>query len=301
VPFSCTSFAASSRPGHGGAIERGGEADALHAGGFELGLAEGLALDADHEVERLLQRARDLLHRREIGQAGRHQHVGARRLEGLQALDDVVEVGFSAQEAFCARRQHERKRERVSGVNRSFHPTAAVSRSNSGASLLPVASSIEPPTRPTACRLPDGLGRRVGRIAKTLLEIADHRQVDRFGDGAGIRQRLLTRHLAIALAQHAGLGTTRRCQRLEAEAGQQARRACIPRIGNDERARRLMQCAQLLRLVGLTDAHAVSSRFGCYRLRPSTCLGESLATSTPSTQRRFMPTISEPSGPLPSA
>src|SRR5439155_19756042 len=41
---------------HRHAIERRGEADPLHPGRFELGDAERLALDADHEVERLHER-----------------------------------------------------------------------------------------------------------------------------------------------------------------------------------------------------------------------------------------------------
>ena len=42
----------------------------------------------------LRQRRTDRAHRREIGQAGREQHVGARLLEGLQAPDRVVQIGL---------------------------------------------------------------------------------------------------------------------------------------------------------------------------------------------------------------
>src|SRR5580693_2754464 len=58
------------KAGHGGAVERGGKADALDAGSLEVGLGEGTALYADHEVERLVERAANLLHRGEVGQAG---------------------------------------------------------------------------------------------------------------------------------------------------------------------------------------------------------------------------------------
>src|SRR5260370_18895110 len=44
------------KTGHRGAVERGREADALDAGGLEVGLGEGTALYADHEVERLVER-----------------------------------------------------------------------------------------------------------------------------------------------------------------------------------------------------------------------------------------------------
>src|SRR3982074_3422608 len=44
---------------HRGAVERGGEADALHAGGLELRDAERLSVDAGHEVDRLRHRGAD--------------------------------------------------------------------------------------------------------------------------------------------------------------------------------------------------------------------------------------------------
>src|SRR6266542_3548570 len=88
--------------GHGHAIERGGEADPLHPRFRELGHRKGLALDAHHEVERLGKRATDLAYRFQIGQARRHEHVGPRLLEGLQLLDDVVQIGLAPQEAFGA-------------------------------------------------------------------------------------------------------------------------------------------------------------------------------------------------------
>src|SRR5437764_14637928 len=50
------------QPAHCGAPERGREADAPHAGLLELGDAERLALDADHEVDRFRHRGADLAH-----------------------------------------------------------------------------------------------------------------------------------------------------------------------------------------------------------------------------------------------
>ena len=108
-PLSFTSRAASSRPAHRRAIERGGEADALHAGRLQLGDGERLALDADHEVDRLRQRRAHRAHRREVGQARREQHVGAGLLEGLQPRDRVVEVRVAAQEVLRPRGQRERE------------------------------------------------------------------------------------------------------------------------------------------------------------------------------------------------
>src|SRR5688572_17382771 len=61
---------------HGAAPQRSGEADALDAGGLELGHAEGFPADAGHEVERLGERGAYLAHRLKVRQTGRHQHVG---------------------------------------------------------------------------------------------------------------------------------------------------------------------------------------------------------------------------------
>src|SRR5262245_12472562 len=48
---------------HGDAVERGRQADAAHAGGFELGDRERPALDAGHEVDRLGDRRAHRAHR----------------------------------------------------------------------------------------------------------------------------------------------------------------------------------------------------------------------------------------------
>src|SRR5207245_4686918 len=98
------------KPGHRHAEKRRREADAAHAGFLELGDAERLALDADHEVDRLRDRRADLAHGLEIRQPGREQHVGARALEGLQALDGVLQIGIAAQEVFRTRGEGEWKR-----------------------------------------------------------------------------------------------------------------------------------------------------------------------------------------------
>src|SRR5262249_35197191 len=87
------------------------EADATHASRFQLGNGERLARNADHEIERLRDRGAHRLHRREVRQARRHQHVRARLLVGLQALDRVIKIGVAAPEAFGARGEHERKSE----------------------------------------------------------------------------------------------------------------------------------------------------------------------------------------------
>ena len=99
--------------GHGRAIERGREADALDAGGGEIGDGERAPLDADHEVERPLEAGADLLDCREIRQARRKQHVGAGFLVGLEAPDGVGEIGIAADEVFRPRREQEFCRQRA--------------------------------------------------------------------------------------------------------------------------------------------------------------------------------------------
>jgi hypothetical protein len=97
----------SDEPAHRGAIKRGGKADAAHAGRLELGDGERFAGYANHEIEGFCDRGARCLHRFEIRQAGRHQHVGARLLVGLQAPDCIVEIDVAAQEALGSRGQQE--------------------------------------------------------------------------------------------------------------------------------------------------------------------------------------------------
>jgi hypothetical protein len=64
-------------------------------------------------------------HGGEVGQARRHQHVGAGLLEGLQPLDDVVEIRVAAQEALGARGQHEAERQRARSLRGRRHALVA--------------------------------------------------------------------------------------------------------------------------------------------------------------------------------
>ena len=166
--------------GHRGAIERGGEADALHAGGLELGLAENdFLLMPTMKLNGFSSALRDLLDRREIGQARREQHVGARRLESLQARDHVVEVGLAAQEALGARRQHERERQRAappSTPRPRARPRLRGRRAARPCCRSRPRSSRRPGRRRPRCRIVSAAASR--RVAEALLEIADHRQVD---------------------------------------------------------------------------------------------------------------------------
>jgi len=79
-------------PRHGRLVERGGEADAPDSGRFEIGDREGLPPDSDHEIEWLGQRRAHGAHGGEVRETGGHEDVGAGFLEGLEALQGVVDA-----------------------------------------------------------------------------------------------------------------------------------------------------------------------------------------------------------------
>src|SRR4051812_34365145 len=66
-----------------------------------------------------------------------------------------------------------------------------------------------------------------------------------------MRQRLLARHRAVLAAEHAGLRAARSGEGFESQAREHARRARIPRIGDDEGFRALMQRAEARGFFGL--------------------------------------------------
>ena len=69
----------------------------------------------------LRHRRADRAHGGQVGQARRHEHVGAGLLEGLQALDHVVEIGLAAEEALGPRGERERKRQRARRLRGGRH------------------------------------------------------------------------------------------------------------------------------------------------------------------------------------
>ena len=101
----------------------------------------------------------------------------------------------------------------------------------------------------------DGLGRLRGRVGEAFLQIGGDGQVGRLHDAAAMRERFIPRHLAVATPEGAGLSPARGGERLEAERGQDTRRAGVPGVGNHEGARRLVQGAEARGLVLLADGH----------------------------------------------
>ncbi len=131
--------------------------------------------------------------------------------------------------------------------------------SKSGWSGLPVASSIEPPTRPTPAAQRMVSAASLGESPKPFSRSAATGRSVAFGDQARIGQGLVARH-----------ATNRACparppwRRASSPArlatrGRPARaRARILWIGNDEGTRSVMQHMELTGLFGLADTHGRS-------------------------------------------
>ena len=92
MPLSFTSFAASTRPvsRHDRAIS---QADALDAGGFQLGLGDDFPLIPNMKFNGFSMNRRPF-HRRQ--RAGRCEHTSAPADSKAAAFDDVVEFGLPA-------------------------------------------------------------------------------------------------------------------------------------------------------------------------------------------------------------
>src|SRR4029077_10337845 len=75
------------------------------------------------------------------------------------------------------------------------------------------------------------------------------------GQHAQMRQQLLARGCAVPLGERKGEAGAGGRQGFVAEGGKNARAARIPRVGNDKRARALVQRLESLALFRLTDCH----------------------------------------------
>lgn len=93
---------------------------------------------------------------------------------------------------------------------------------------------------------PHVLGEIAGLMGIARLEVGIHRHVDSLNDLTDMRQHQITRNgpVGIREALREGDAGTRRGQRLEAEALQEAGGAHIPRIRHDEGAAGLVQPAE---------------------------------------------------------
>ncbi len=143
-----------------------------------------------------------------------------------------------------------------SGLPRRWFSARAVSVNGNGSSRAACAAAamrwteqldrIQPPIRRAAAILDrtadqPGLRRKAhgergigGCVAEAVFHVGRDRQRRRRDDVARMRQRLVARQLAVAAPEHARGRAAGGGQRLEAQAGQQFRRAGIPGIRHHE-------------------------------------------------------------------
>jgi hypothetical protein len=107
-----------------------------------------------------------------------------------------------------------------------------------------------------------GLGRhanrcrcRFGCICKAVFEITRERYIDGWRDGADVRQCFLASDASVQASERPSAGTARSGDGRKPEAGQDACRPGIPRVGNHENTAGLVQRTKHLSLVGLRYGH----------------------------------------------
>ena len=183
------------------------------------------------------------------GEAGRVEHVRPRLLVGLEAADGVRQVAAADEEVLRPRGQHERMRvgvrHRRGGAHALDRQLEGVDRFVGARRRILDRAAGETGGRGEA----DGLGDRLRRVAEAVLQVGAHRQVGGADDRGHVRQHPLAADAVVALTGSECRAGAGRRQRLEAETGEQARRAEVPRIGNHERARARVQGAKRLRLL----------------------------------------------------
>jgi hypothetical protein len=98
-----------------------------------------------------------------------------------------------------------------------------------------------------------GLGHVIRGGAEAAFEIRRDRKIGRVNDGARVRERLVAGDPAVARAVCPGRRAAGGGERRKAEARQNARRSRVPDVGDDERARPLMERAERIAFVELSD------------------------------------------------
>src|SRR5262245_12015223 len=110
-----------------------------------------------------------------------------------------------------------------------------------------------------ACE-PDGFGRGAGRVAEAFLEVGRDREIGGDYDGARVGKSLVAGHGAVAPTERSGAGTARGRERREAERREDASRARVPGVGDEEGPRTLVEASEPERLVGHCGGHGKSYR-----------------------------------------
>jgi len=147
---------------------------------------------------------------------------------------------------------------------KDFDPTVWIDRKASrrmdrfAQMILAAARQAEADSGVDVAGEPDRFGGSVRRVAETVLEVGRDGKVGRVGHELRVGQRLVARHaaVAVALAEHERKPRTGRRERLEAETREDARRARVPRVRNDERAGPRVQRSEPLALFDHADLHA---------------------------------------------
>ena len=151
-------------------------------------------------------------------------------------------------------------------------------------SVFPVASSIVHPTSPASAASRIVSATISGASPNPLLQVRGHRQVRGIDDRAGMLQRFISRESAILSAKGGGRSGARCGKRLETKAGQNARRAGVPRIRNYKRPRAVVKCPETSCLFILGNTHNRCPAVGSRRWIPTTIIAAA-RTSAPSATR----------------
>jgi len=209
-----------------------------------VGDAEGLAADAHMKLKGFCSAPQTFFTAGEVGQPGENSTSAPACSKA--AGGGWCRPGRVARRKFLgARGEREGERQLARRCRRRCHGAPRPGRSRTRAVLVPVASSIEPPTNPRR-QQPDRLRRVRRRVAEALLQVGRHRQVGHRADEARMRERLV----GASRARRAGRRCRRRRrwggERLEAESASTARRAAVPGIRmTKERARTARVLVQL--------------------------------------------------------
>jgi hypothetical protein len=162
----------------------------------------------------------------------------------LQPPDRVIEIRIAAEEILAAGRQREREWQSPRRCNGRGDPFCGVLQVIELRAAVILDRSADQAGR---SRQTNGFGNALWRIRKAVLQVRRDGQVRRFDDDATMCKRLVARDLSIQASIRAGRRTTRSGKSFKAQALEDARRAPVPGIRKDERARRLVQRPEFLR------------------------------------------------------
>src|SRR5688572_11718430 len=207
------------------------------------------------------------------------------------------------EEVLGAGDEHERERQRAGGGDRGLDPLDRLPEVVDRVGLVAARVLDRTAHGPGGGGQADRLGDVAGRGTEAVLQVGRDGERARAGDRPHVLDRLVARDLALRVlaGEREGEPGARRRQRRKAEALEDARRAGVPRIGDDERARRVVQRTEAggaLRLRRRDRAHSPSS--ASWRGSPRT--SQATPRSWSSSQRlRAMPPakpVSEPFAPI---